>query len=129
MALLKKSKLPVRKELVEVKSSTKFLPVSPRKLRLMVKTIKKFLPQEALRKMKFLNKKTARLLTKAIKTAVADAYHNFGLKKETLKFKEILVGEGPRMKRRDYSHGARFNSGLIQKPKAHLTIKIVGEKG
>jgi large subunit ribosomal protein L22 len=125
-----KQKIKKTKEVktVEVKSRTSFLSVSPRKLRLMVKTVKRFAPSEAMRRMKFLNKKTARILTKAIKTAIADAAHNFGLKKETLKFKEILVGEGPRQKRHDYSHGARFNSGIIQKQKAHLTIKIIGEK-
>lgn len=114
-------------ELVEVKTEAKYLPISPRKLRLIVEAVKQLAPEEALRKLAFLNKKGARFLIKAIKTALADAENNFGLIRNTLKFREILVNEGPRLKRRDKSHGARFNGGIIQKRRSHLVIKVIGQ--
>lgn len=117
-----------RPELLEVATKVKNLPVSARKLRLIVEEVKKIDPLEAIRKLKFLNKKGALFLIKGIKTVLADAENNFGLDKETVVFKEILVGEGKRLKRRDFSHGARFNGGLIQKPRTHLVIKVIGEK-
>ncbi len=125
---MKTKKEKKKGELVEVKTEAKYLPISPRKLRLVVEAVKGLEPEEALRKLAFLNKKGARFLTKAIKTALADAENNFGLVKESLRFKEILVNEGPRLKRRDKSHGARFHFGLIQKRRSHLVVKLVGEQ-
>lgn len=115
-------------DLIEVETQSNYLPISPRKLRLIVKEIKPMNPDQALRKLAFLNKKGARFIIKAIKTVLADAENNFGLNLTSLSFKEILVNEGPRLKRRDKSHGARFNGGLIMRPKSHLVIKVVGEK-
>ena len=124
-----KEKKKIKKpELVEVKTKVKYLPISSRKLGLIVKAIKKLEPGEALRQLRFLNKKGARFLIKAIRTALADGENNFGLARESLQFKEILVDQGPALKRRDKSHGARFNGGLIRKSRSHLTIKLVGQK-
>ena len=112
---MKGKKTPEKKqpELIEVKTEAKYLPISPRKLRLVAEAVKRLEPEEALRKLAFLNKKGAQFLIKAIKTALADAENNFGLAKDSLRFVEILVNEGPRLKRRDKSHGARFNGGII----------------
>jgi len=115
-------------ELVEVKTEANFLPISPRKLKLVVDGIKLMAPDQALRRLALWNKKGARFLVKAIRTVIADAKNNFGLDPDGLSFKEILVNEGPRLKRRDRSHGARFSGGLIMKPRSHLVIKVVGEK-
>lgn len=128
---MKEKKAPIKKkkkpELIEVKTEAKYLPISPRKLRLIVGAVKQLEPEEALRRLAFLNKKGARFLIKAIKTVLADAKNNFGLAEKNLRFGEILVNEGPRLKRRDKSHGARFASGLIQKRRSHLIVKIIGQ--
>ena len=113
-----KKKIKKQPELIEVKTEAKYLPISPRKLRLVAEAVKRLEPEEALRKLAFLNKKGARFLIKAIKTALADAENNFGLAKDSLRFKEILVNEGPRLKRRDKSHGARFNGHYSKKKKS-----------
>lgn len=107
-----------------VKTETKYLPITPRKLRLVVETAKQKSPQEAMRKLKFMNKKGAKFLHKTIKTALADAEHNFGLNKEELVFDEVIVNEGPMLKRRDKSHGARSHPGMIRKRRSHLVVKL-----
>lgn len=116
-------------EKVEVKTESKFLPISTRKLRLVVDSIKKMNPDEAIRSLALLNKKGARFLMRAIKTVMADAENNFSLEREGLVLKEILVNEGPKfIKRRDKHHGARFDGGIIVRPKTHLVIKVLGVK-
>ncbi len=109
---------------VVVKTEAKYLPITPRKLRLVVKSAKQKNPQEAMKKLKFMNKKGAKFLHKAIKTALADAEHNYGLDKGKLVFDEIIVNEGPMLKRRDKSHGARFHPGMIRKRRSHLVVKL-----
>ena len=121
----KKIKKPV---LIEVKTEAKFLPISERKMRLVIDQIKDQTPIKALLTLKFFNKKAAKFLGKAIKTAIADAENNFQLDKEALVFKEIKANLGPGLKRRDVYHGARFNGGLIKKARTHLVIRLVGEK-
>ena len=108
-----------------VKTEARYLPISERKMRLVIKAVKNLQPDEALEKLEFINKKGARFLIKAIKTALADAENNFGLERKGLAFKEILANQGPSLKRRDKSHGARFHSGIIRRNRTHLVIKLV----
>ncbi len=115
-------------KLVVVTTKTKYLRISPRKLRLLARAVKNLTPTEALSKLKVWNKKGASFLQKSIKTVLADAENNFGLDKDSLKFKEIVVGEGPRLKRMDRSHGARFAQGLRQKRMSHLKVVVLGRK-
>jgi len=123
-----KAKTKSLKASVLVKTEARFLKISPRKLQLVAGAVKQFSPQGAINRLSVWNKKGARLLLKVIQTAVADAENNFGLKKETLRFKSILVNEGPSLKRQDHSHGARFKSGIRKKRSSHLRVIIVGAK-
>ena len=111
-----------------VTTTARSLPISPRKLRLVAEAIKNKTPAEALTVLPFVNHKGARFLHKAIKTALADAKHNFHLDKFSLRFEKILVNEGARLKRMDKSHSARFHQGLIQKRRSHLIVSLKGVK-
>jgi large subunit ribosomal protein L22 len=102
----------------------KNIKISPRKLRLLVNTIKKLSPEDALTQLKFINTLSARILLKAIKTATNIAKNNLGIGINQLAFASMIVGDGLRIKRMDKSHGSRFNRGLIQKRHSRLTIII-----
>jgi len=106
----------------------KNVKISPRKLRLIANLVKKMKPQVALNHLQIENSLSARVLTKAIKTAIADATNNHSLVQDSLVFASILVGEGIKFKRMDKSHSSRFSRGLIQKRHSHLTINISGTK-
>jgi large subunit ribosomal protein L22 len=106
-----------------VKTEAKFLPISPRKLRLIVERVKNLSPQKAEEKLRFLNKKGAKFLAKAIKASLSDAEHNFRLNKDDLVFEEIIVNEGPVLKRRDKSK-RMFRYGVIKKRRSHLVVKL-----
>lgn len=106
-----------------VKTEAKFLTISPRKLRLVAQSIKDLSPEEAIKKLTFMNKKGAKYLAKAIKTVISDAEHNFDLDKNNLVFEEIVVNEGPVLKRRDKSK-RMFRYGIIKKRRSHLIVKV-----
>lgn len=84
---------------MEVKSETKYIRVSPRKLRLVVAGIKGLNPKEAILRLSPSKKTTTRPIFLAIKAALANAVSNFKLKEENLRFKKIEVGQGPALKR------------------------------
>ncbi|MEK7550648.1 MAG: uL22 family ribosomal protein [Patescibacteria group bacterium] len=79
-------------------STQKYLIVGPRKVRDVVALIKKLKPLDAIAKLEFINKKSSDFLIKVIKTAIAQA-KVAGVTDTDLIFKEIQIGEGPRLKR------------------------------
>ena len=82
----------------EFKATQKYLLMSPRKVRLVVGVIKKMKPAEAVEKLPFIQKRAGIEVSKVIKSAIASA-KNAGISDTDLIFKEIQVGEGPRLKR------------------------------
>lgn len=110
---------------MEVKTEAKYLRVSPRKLRLLVPTIKILKPKEAVERLSCRKEKVAQVFLKAIKTGIADAVSNFKLKEENLRFKKIEVNKGPVLKR--WRAAARGTAHPYQRPTSHL--KIILEEG
>ena len=82
----------------EYKATQKYLLMSPRKIRLVVALVRKMKPVEAVEKLPFVQKRSAADLAKVIKSAIASAKAQ-GVSETDLIFKEIQVGEGPRLKR------------------------------
>lgn len=111
-----------------VKFVNKNIQISPRKLRLLVDEVRKFNPQEALNRVKFVNTKSARILVQALKNIIADAKNNFNLDTNSLKFDTIKADEAIKIKRMDKSHGSHFARGLIQKRHSRLVIIVKGVK-
>lgn len=111
---------------VVAKYLNKNLKISPRKLRLTANNIKSMDPATAITRLKFTNNNAARILVKCVEDAVASAKHNYNLLASSLKFSEIRVDEGMKIKRMDKSHGSRFARGIIQKRHSRLTIILSG---
>jgi len=109
---------------MEIVAKDTYLKISPQKLRPLTTGLKG-LPVEKAQKKVFSYSQSGRLiLEKLFKQAVANATNNFKLAKSSLFVKKIEVNEGPRMKRRDVSHGARFDSGIIQKRMSHVLLVL-----
>jgi len=83
---------------MEFKSTQKYVIQSPSKIREVVGLIKKLKPQQALDRLPFINKKASVVLSKVIKTAVANATQK-NVSISELSFKDIQINEGPRLKR------------------------------
>lgn len=84
--------------------------------------IKKMIPTEAVLRLPFVGKKAAEPLAKVIKQALANA-KNKGISEDTLIFKEIQIGEGPRLKRgRAISKGQWYP---IKKRMSHIRVILM----
>ncbi|MCX6726830.1 MAG: uL22 family ribosomal protein [Candidatus Shapirobacteria bacterium] len=113
-------------KLKTVKFSHTNLKVSPRKLRLLVATVKKLSPAMAMSTLQFTNSHSARLLRDVLINAINTAKNNNQLIVDTLKFVNITVDEGQKIKRMDKAHGSRFARGLIMKRHSRLNIVLSG---
>lgn len=100
----------------------KYLRIAPRKVRLVADMIRKKKIEEAQNFLNFTTKKAAKPLLKLLKTAVADARHNFQLDPDNLYISKITIDEGPKLKRwRPRSRGMVYE---IQKRTSHVILVL-----
>jgi len=83
---------------MEFIATQKFLLVSPKKVRPIIDVARVLTPAKAIEVLPFTGKRAAEPIVKVIKTAIANAVQK-GISADDLKFKEIRVSEGPRLKR------------------------------
>ncbi len=109
-----------------MKTTQKYIRTSPQKLRLIADAVRDMSPEQALIYLKFLRKKAALPLSKAIKTALASA-KQAGRESDALRFKTIDIKKGPLYKRwRAVSRGAAHG---IVKQTSHIFIVLEEKNG
>ena len=111
---------------MEVKSTYKYARISPKKARDVARAIQGMPVSEALDALAYTPRKAAQLLSKTLKSAVANAENNFELDAEELTVKEATVGDGPTFKR--FKPRARGSAGAIRKRTSHLYITLTDEE-
>lgn len=109
---------------MEVKSTTKFVRLSPKKARDVAREIQGLPVSSALDILTYTPKKAAQLIGKTLKTAIADAENNFALDPSTLMIKEAVIGAGPTLRR--FKARAKGSAGPILKRTSHISITVVG---
>ncbi|MBI3384913.1 50S ribosomal protein L22 [Candidatus Gottesmanbacteria bacterium] len=112
---------------MDVIAYTKYLRISPRKVRIIASGIKKMSLEQVLAKMPFLLKAGAKPILKTVQSALANAEKNYSLKSENLIIKNIIVEESNRLKRMDRSHGSRFSRGIKQKRGCHIKVILTSK--
>ena len=110
---------------MEFKSEQKHLIISPRKVRPVVDVIKKMTPVKALESLPFIKKRASEYLIKVIKSALANASQK-GTDANNLVFKEIQIGEGPRLKRGQPVSRGRWHP--IKKRMSHIKVILMTKK-
>lgn len=105
-----------------VRTQSKYIRMTPRKVRFVVDVIRGMNAQEALETLKFVRKAAALPVYKAVKAAVSDAENNFDKDADRLVIVEARVDEAPTLKRgRSVSRG-RFHA--VFKRASHITIGV-----
>src|SRR3989344_2884929 len=98
------------------------LRIAPRKVRLVAMTLKGLGAERAEAQLNFRVKRSAGPLAKLLKSAVSNAENNFGLVKENLFIKEMVVNEGIKIKR--FIPRAMGQAGMIQQKSSHIKIEL-----
>ncbi|HDS09482.1 MAG TPA: 50S ribosomal protein L22 [Firmicutes bacterium] len=100
-------------------AKTKYIRISPFKLRRIAQVIKGEYLEDALSYLKFLPHRGADFLTKTIKSAAANAVQK-KMKEEDLIVSNIIVDEGPTIKR--FRPRAMGRATRIRKRTSHITV-------
>lgn len=107
---------------MEVRAVSKYVRMSAMKARDVSKEIQGLPVSTALNILNFTPRKAARLITKTLKSALANAEHNFQLEAENLYVKEAVALMGPASER--MKPMARGSAGVIRKPTTHIKIVL-----
>lgn len=115
---------------MEARAISKYVRMSPYKVRLVVDLIRGKDVEEALNILHFTPKAASVPVEKTVRSAVYNAINLHGdekLKVEDLYIKEAYVDEGPMLKR--YRPRARGRVGRIRKRTSHITIVVAERPG
>lgn len=109
---------------MEVRAIAKDTGLSPRKVRLIIDTVRGKKVNQALAILQFTPTPYARVVTKVIKSAVANAENNYQLAPSELKITKIFADDAKPLKR--FRAEARGRANHILKRSSHITV-IVSE--
>jgi large subunit ribosomal protein L22 len=106
-----------------MKASAKYVRISPRKVRMVVDTVRGKSVSQALSILTLTRKKAAKPVQKVLRSAVANATENDGISDvDDLLIDQIMVDEGPTLKR--FMPRARGRATPIHKRTSHIRVTL-----
>ena len=109
----------------QAKAIAKTVRIAPRKVRLVVDLIRGKQIGEAIAILKLTPKAASPVVEKVLKSAIANAEHNYDLDVNKLIVSEVFVDEGATLKR--FRPRAMGRASAINKRTSHITV-VVSEK-
>ncbi len=113
--------------MTQAKAIARTVRIAPRKVRLVVDLIRGKQIGEAVAILRHTPKAASPVVEKVLKSAVANAEHNYELDINNLVVSEVFVDEGPTLKR--FRPRAQGRASAINKRTSHITIVVSEKKG
>lgn len=107
---------------MEARAELKYARISARKAKIVLDTIKGKNAQEAVAVLRYTNKAASPIVSKILKSAMANATNNHGMNESKLYVAEAYAGQGPSMKR--VMPRAQGRAYRIKKRTSHITIVL-----
>ena len=107
---------------MQVQAYTKHARMSPRKVRDITRAIQGRNAAEAAEILRFIPRKSARLVGKTLASAIANAENNNNLSSHALKVESAIVEQGPAFKR--FRPAARGSAHPYKKATSHIRIVL-----
>ena len=108
--------------IMEAKATLRYARISSRKVKIVADLIRGKDVDEALAIVKFTPKASSEVIEKLLKSAMANAENNHGMKHENLYVAEIYANQGPTLKR--IRPAAKGSAVRIRKRTSHITIVL-----
>ncbi len=106
----------------KAEATLKYARISSRKVKIVADLIKGKDIDEALAIVKYTPKASSEIIEKLLKSAIANAENNHGMKHEKLYVAEIYANQGPTLKR--IRPAAKGSAVRIRKRTSHITIVL-----
>ncbi|KRM78772.1 50S ribosomal protein L22 [Lapidilactobacillus dextrinicus DSM 20335] len=109
-------------QVTSAKAEAKTVRIAARKARLVVDLIRGKSAAEALAILQFTQRGASPVVAKVLKSAIANAEHNYDLDAQNLFVSEAYVNEGPTLKR--FRPRAKGSASPINKRTSHITVVV-----
>lgn len=109
-----------------IKATLNFLKMGPRKVRLIADTMRGHKVGLVLERLSMNSQHAAKPMLKLLKSAVANAKHNFKYEVDTLRVKSITVDGGPVVKR--WMPKAHGRATPLRQRTSHINLVLVHEE-
>ena len=110
---------------MEIKAVSKYMRISPQKVRRLVDAVKGKPVEKGLDILKFMPQKAAKIVEKTMRSAVANADQNPDVDVDSLIIQNIIADQGPTLKR--FRARARGRGTRILKRTTHVTVILTEE--
>ena len=110
---------------MDIAATMKYARLSPMKARDLIRRVQGLPVAEALRITEFSERKVAVLLTKTLKSAIANAENRAKLSIDKLRVKQAVIEEGPRLKR--YWARSRGSASPVLKRMCHIRVVLTDD--
>jgi len=107
---------------METQANARYIRIGPRKARYVADLIRGKKVEDALDILAFSPRKASRLISKLVKSAVANAGQNESIDVDTLFVKRIFVNGGPMLKR--FRPRAMGRATTVRKRTSHITVVL-----
>lgn len=111
---------------MQAKAVARTVRIAPRKVRLVIDLIRGKKIGEALAILEFTPKAASPIVIKLLKSAIANAEHNYDMDINELVVSEAYANEGPTLKR--FRPRAKGAASAINKRTSHITIVVSDNK-
>ena len=112
----------VQNEVLQASATLKYARISSRKVKIVADLIRGKDADEALAIVKFTPKASSEIIEKLLKSAIANAENNHGMKHEKLYVAEIYANQGPTLRR--IRPAAKGSAVRIRKRTSHIKIVL-----
>ena len=110
---------------MQVRSYARRAPIAPKKARLIVEEVRGKRVDEAMAILRFMQTPHARIVAKAVRSAVANAENNYSLDPRELRVTQAFVGNAPSVRR--MRPRARGRGDIIRHRSSNITIVVEDE--
>ena len=111
---------------MEVRSFSRNAAIAPKKARLILDEIRGKRVDEAMSLLRFMPTPHARLVAKAVRSAVANAENNYNIQPQTLRISKAFAGDGLTFRR--LRPRARGRADTIRRRRSNITIVVQEEE-
>lgn len=111
---------------MQLQTYLKNIDISPKKIRFILPAVKKLKPVVAVEHLFYAKQKSARVLYKAIQSAISNAKNTLKVSPDLLKFKVLTVEQGQKLKRQ--IAGSRGSAKPIVRRYSHIKIILETEE-
>ena len=110
---------------MQIQAYTKYARMSPKKVREVAREIQGLNAAKALELLQFIPRKSARLLHKTLKSAIANAENNNNITSDALTVEKAVIEEGPAFRR--FRPASRGMAHPYKKRTSHIRIVLTDE--